>query len=294
MSRKHNYQKKRRQPLAIWLKKYHKSLLLISVSILSFFLVIKATYAWDTYSTSKENKIGNTAFSVKLKEQFTPNNQWEPGRATVKKVYVLNDGNIPAFVRLRAEEFLLLFEMEIETSALSEGSGNVLSKWPVTPTATIERNQVNTWKVNHYYDKQNSGVFYKGEKTIPSSLSIDGKGLVYEWGEAQRQTTDLAFIDLKFGDVAGDDSSFTSNYWRYGNDGYFYYSERLEPGKETSYFLTETFLSPSTPNRIKESLYKLNILMGGDQALKETLSEWGHDSSTDPIYLLLKDKVIPN
>ncbi|MBP1042331.1 hypothetical protein I6N95_15025 [Vagococcus sp. BWB3-3] len=290
-----NKKKKRTSNQLIgFIVKHTNGLFLFFSIILSGLLIVRATYAWETYSSERENQFGSADFSVVLRENFVPNDKWEPGRQTVKEVYVANEGQYPAFVRLKAEEFLLNFEMDIEGQGGAEGTGNAKVYDTTTPTPKIDQADVTTWQKGEYYEKSQTSDRLKGLSTVPAAISITGNGLIYEKDKAARAASDLRYLTLNFGEVIDYTPTLTSQYWRYGNDGYFYYSERLEPGEVTTHFLKSASLSTSTPNRLKESLYKLSIRMDGDLAITTSLSEWNHDGPTDPIFIMLKNKVTSN
>ncbi|RST92790.1 hypothetical protein CBF35_12775 [Vagococcus salmoninarum] len=270
----------------------HTNKLFVVLSLtLSLLLVIRGTYAWETYSDEKENKFGSVDFSVNLRESFKPNFQWEPGRSTIKEIYVSNDGQYPAFVRLKAEEFLLAFEMDIKGTDDFEGTGNVVVYPNSGPGGTIDRNDVRTWQKDKYFDKTLTNERLKGLKSTPENLSIDGKGFVYEEDKVDRNKSDLTYFDLNFVAVKDYTPGLLSSYWVYGNDGYFYYSERLKPGVSTTVFLESVTLSASAPNRLKNALYKIEIKMDASHSIIESLGEWNHVTPGDPIFELLKDEI---
>lgn len=273
-----------------WLVKRNKAIFFTFVMLLSILLVVQGTYAWETYSDDKENKMGTLAFNVVLREKFTPNKTWEPGRETIKEVYVANDGNYPAFVRLSAEEFLLAFKMDIKGQTEKEGTGNLLEITPKPATLKINEQEVITWKVGEFFDNKVGNNYYQGAYSVPTNLATTGKGLIVEKDKDIRKNTDLKYMNLIFGEIWQTENQLSANYWLY-SDGYFYYSERLEPGEVTSLFLEKTELSATTPNRLKDSLYKIRIKMDAGHSIKATLIDWNHGSPTDDIYEMLISKV---
>lgn len=273
-----------------WFSKRQKPIFFSFVMLLSILLVIQGTYAWETYSDEKENKLTKLAFNVVLREKFTPNKTWEPGRETIKEVYVANDGNYPAFVRLSAEEFLLSFKMDIKGTDSLDGTGNVLEIKPKPATTTINEEEVLTWKAEEYFDNSVGKNYYQGLESVPADLSVTGKGFIVGKDTTERENSDLTFMNLAFGEVIDSKPSLTSKYWKY-SDGYYYYSERLEPGEVTTLFLEKTNLSSSTPNRLKDALYKIKINMDGSHSIAATLADWGHSDPSDEIYQMLINQV---
>lgn len=274
-----------------WIFKHNKGLILLLTLLFSLAVIANATYAWELFQDEKENKFGSGMFKVVLKENFMPNYIWSPGTSVTKEVYVQNTGDYPAFVRLSAEEFLLNFDMDIIGDSAKEGTGNVKQFDISGVAATIKNDNVATWKIGEYYDKSATSERFKSIETVPSTIGTSGKGLIYEKDQAFREISDLSYLTLHFGDVIDYDNSLTGAYWKYDQDGFFYYSERLDPGKSTTLFLKNVFLSSSLPNRLKNSLYKIRITMDGNNAFYEGLADWSHTAPTDPIYLMLKDKV---
>lgn len=256
-------------------------------------MVLGSTYAWFTSEDSATNEFEGTRLTAEINENFIPNYQWSPGKTTRKEVWVTNTGDTAAFIRVSMDEFLISFEMEIEKTTGEEGTGNVLAIVPKPAKATINRDAPDTWKTNEYYYKQASDEYYRAVSTAPKDLSTTGKG--YRVGvpadQAARAASDLAYTNLEYGEVLASFTPSSSDYWLYGNDGYFYYSERVEPGKTTTWLLKSTSLSRSVPNRLKDSLYQIDIKMDAQQSVKGTFDDWSHAGATDPIYLMLKDKV---
>lgn len=274
-------------------KKINRLAFLIFTVAFSCVMVLGSTYAWFTSEDVVTNEFEGTRLAAEIQENFIPNHTWSPGTDTRKEVWVKNTGDTAAFIRVSMDEFLLSFEMEIEKKNGEEGTGNVLTIEPKPITTTIDANDPQTWKVNNFYHKKSSDDYYKSVSTAPSDLSTTGKG--YRVGVpsdmAKRKNSDLKYTTLNFGKVLPAPSSSDSQYWLYGNDGYFYYSERVEPAQSTTWLLASTSLSRSVPNRLKDSLYQIDIKMDAQQSIKETFSDWSHSGNTDPVYIMLKDKV---
>lgn len=274
-------------------KKTNRLAFLIFTVTFSCVMVLGSTYAWFTSADSVTNEFRGTRLAAEIQENFVPNHTWGPGTDTRKEVWVKNTGDTAAFIRVSMEEFLLSFEMEVEKANGEEGTGNVLAIIPKPGTSTIEATNPKTWQANEYYHKKITDEYYKGVTTVPSNLATTGKG--YRVGviadQVARSTSDLKHTMLNFGKVLPAPSASDSNYWLYGDDGYFYYSERVEPNQSTSWLLASTSLARSVPNRLKDSLYQIDINMDAQQSVKETFSDWSHSGNTDPVYLMLKDKV---
>ncbi|MGX7013766.1 BsaA family SipW-dependent biofilm matrix protein [Vagococcus silagei] len=284
-------QSKRRMALKDF--KPSKGMIMIFSIVFAVMIIIRGTFAWETYTSSKENKLGNIHFDVVLREKFTPNNEWYPGSETLKKVYVMNEGNYKAFVRISVEEYLLLFDIDIEGMNQAEGTANVKFVKDSKGKETIKQDSLSTWKKDAVYPVKvnNEAGFYQSKLTVPDIISKDSPGLNYPRDEAKRKTTDLNYFKINFGDVKDYNNSLTKNYWKYGNDGYFYYSEILNPGEKTTLFMKSISLFPTAPNRMKNGLYKANISMDGSYSTRETLGKWNHETENDEIYKMLKSKI---
>lgn len=187
--------------------------LLMSV-VFAVMIVIRATFAWETYTSSKENQFGNTNFEVVLREKFSPNFEWTPGVETLKKVYVVNEGHYEAFVRLSAEEFLLSFDLDIDGTDSLEGTGNPKVVADGKNKPLIEQKDVGTWKKGALYpvEKDKKKVFYTALETVPADIKKDDPGLNYPKDEVKRKATDLEFFKLNFGDVKNYTPTLTKDY----------------------------------------------------------------------------------
>lgn len=272
-----------------WLFKKNKGLILLFSMLLIVLLINGVTFAWDVTRDSELNKLGTGQFKVHLKEQFKPNFTWTPSTTTKKEVFVVNQGDYEAFVRLSFEEFLLTFKVKLDDET---GDLTLLDN---ERSNLVTFDDVTTWTtVNSSYTY--NGNIYEPIASIPANVA-SGVGEVYDPNSASRASTDLNYFELELGSAfkqnPSDPGVPTSKYWIYGGDGYFYYSEPLKPSKESSILLESIRLSESFPNRLKGSLYKVIIRMDAQQPFVSTLSEWSHDGPTDPVYLMLKDYVKP-
>lgn len=254
-------------------------------------MVLGSTYSWLSSAASEKNSFEGTRLAAEIEENFKPNLEWSPGKQTNKEVWVRNTGQVDAFIRVAFDEFLVSFKMDVLGQNGKEGTANVVNIKPKPTEATVLFDDVTTWKIDDFYHKKVADQYYQAVSTVPPTLGETGKGYRYGQDNVLRDVSDLTYTTLDWGEVIEKSPTLTTNYWRYGNDGYFYYSERVSPGEATSHVLEGTTLSRSVPNRLKDSLYQLVITMDAQQPVSETFSDWGHDDVNDPIYQMLKDKL---
>ena len=67
-----------------------------------------------------------------------------------------------------------------------------------------------------------------------------------------------------------------SEYWFY-EDGYFYYSEILDPGEQTQALLASVTLGANYSNEYKGALYKLVPEMDAHDISKTFVNDWAID-----------------
>ena len=113
------------------------------------------TYAYLTATDAAANKftVGETV--IEIKEEFTPPDILEPGISFTKKPWVVNTGNLPCYIRMRADF-----------------SNNKAEEFcnPLNISPDWERNTSDGY---YYYKK----IIQPGEKTTPlfSTVSIRQK-----------------------------------------------------------------------------------------------------------------------
>ncbi|MGX7244202.1 BsaA family SipW-dependent biofilm matrix protein [Enterococcus quebecensis] len=256
----------------------NKPFLVVFSLFLSLLLVVGSTYSWITYSDEQINqsKPNTKKLSAVIDENFTPNLQWIPGKTTEKSLLVKNNGQVPAIVRVSLYEFLVHFELD-----MTDGGGNGSQKIVNTssrPELTMD--DVATWFKGSTY-KVASGKYYtvsevyKGDKTNPNTA------YVYK---GNRTVEGLKYLTIQFNardiyDVNNKPKLGTQNYWYY-SEGYFYYSEILQPKEKTKELLQSVTLDKSLPNKYKGSFYQLIPIMDAHDRTKSLMEDWKISSNS--------------
>lgn len=244
---------------------------LLLVSFFSSLMVLGSTYAWFTSKDEKENKFVGTRLAAEIEEDFEANYQWQPGLTTQKVVQVKNTGSVPALIRVAFYEYLLLFEIDVSDQT---GNGNLkLSASEVTPS--VESKKIETWEPaaqaggTYKYDEK----FYIAKEAIVPDRSTGTE--MFKFQDAGRESGSFKWFDL---DIPGHvytttPPAGTTNYWLY-SDGYFYYSELVDPGQSTEPVLNSVSLNASAPNKYKGALYQINPVMDAHDATDVVLDTW--------------------
>ena len=74
---------------------------LAAAIVLAAIITVGATFAWFTSSDTVTNKLSASgSYGVSVTETFTPIDDWTPGQAVNKDVFVVNTGNIDAYVKV--------------------------------------------------------------------------------------------------------------------------------------------------------------------------------------------------
>ncbi|MTD38339.1 hypothetical protein GIX45_06835 [Erwinia sp. CPCC 100877] len=239
------------------------------------------TYAWFISADSEKNKFEGTSLVAEITEVFTPNYEWQPGEETTKIVSVTNTGETPAIVRLSLYEFFLSFQIDVTDQT---GNGNLKeSEKAITPS--VDANNTDTWAPA----ATAAGTFtHNGHNYIAAEAIISGESDRYEYNNVARDTTaPLKYLTLNFSSnfKTSIPPAGSQKYWIYEN-GYFYYSDILQPGEESAPLLDSLTLSKHLPNKYKGSLYKLKIFMDAHDATPVLTDAWGVKSGGDVFQML--------
>lgn len=248
-----------------------KLLIAICTFLFSGLMVLGSTYAWFVSEDSEVNHFVGARLSAKIIEEFEPELEWQPGLTTKKVIQVKNTGTIPAFIRMSLYEYLLLFEIDILDQS---GNGN-LAKATQEIQPKVDEKKTETWEA-----AANAGgtYFYGGQQLIAKKAIVPNVltgSEMYKFNDTNREKTDLRWFRLAFPDniytVAP--TKETKEYWLY-KEGYFYYSELLQPNELSTPVLKSVQLAPDAPNKLKGALYQLNPMMDAHDGTKELLSSW--------------------
>lgn len=250
----------------------NKTLLAIFSVVLSLFLIVGSTYSWITYSDEQINqsKSSRKKLSAEIKEIFTPNLQWVPGTSTEKNVSIRNNGQIPAIIRVSVYEFLAQFELD-----LSDRTGNgQLKIVPNSSGKDMTMSDITTWEKGNTY-KLASGKYYKASAVYKSDKKNPKTAYVYN---GNRPIEGLKYLTINFNDdsIYNDSrkpATGLGNYWYY-SEGYFYYSEVLEPRESTQPLIRKVTLDKRLPNKYKGSFYQLVPVMDAHDSTKALMKDW--------------------
>lgn len=260
-----------------------KLIIAIYTLLFSGLMVLGSTYAWFVSEDSEVNHFVGARLSAEIVEEFEPEIEWQPGTTKKKIIQVKNTGTIPTFIRMSLYEYLLLFEIDITDQS---GNGNLAkSEQEIQPK--VEKKKTETWQA-----AANSGgtYLYEGQHLIAKTAIVPNiltGSEMYKFKDENREKNDLRWFQLIFPEniytVAP--AKGTTEYWLY-KEGYFYYSELLQPNELTTPVLKNVHLSAGAPNKYKGALYQLNPKMDAHDSTKGLLSSWniGHSGELYDMY----------
>lgn len=263
-----------------------KGLIAVFSILLSLVIVIGSTYAWQTDSDEKLNRTGEKSgqLEVQLEEEYQPNLAWQPGNTTKKEVAAKNYGKYSAFVRISLFEFLTYFETDVH-SATGDGSLSYVSSSAGTD---INVQDPRTWAVGNTY-KLDTGKYATVKEVYKSDLTVVATATEYQGSTAPHEALNYRTINYHSGTIySGTLPAGASDYWYY-DQGYFYYSERLELGEVTQPLIDSVSLSDKTPNQYKAALYQLVPKLEAHDASKSLISDW--ELTGTPMETMYQDKL---
>ena len=258
-----------------------KSLFFFFSFVLSLLLIVGSTYAWITSADEYVNQTeaNRRKLSARVDEDFSRVFEWQPGIKQTKRVRVKNDGEMPVLVRLKLEESFVSFEVDTTDNHREDanpinnvdGNGNLkVYGTPVLPAIDVK--QTNTWVVGKTYEAS-ADKHYKADYAIVDQTYLYG---------SRREDKPLSDIILGFSanSVIDDITQISgkTNYWFYEN-GYFYYSEVIDPGQQTTELLADVTLDTDYANQYKGALYKLVPEMDAHDTTEIFLSDWDIENS---------------
>ncbi|MTD38397.1 hypothetical protein GIX45_07125 [Erwinia sp. CPCC 100877] len=264
----------------------NKLLIAVSAFLFSGLMVLGSTYAWFVSEDDRTNHFVGSRLSAEIVEDFEPNFEWSLGTKVKKVVQVKNTGDVPAFIRLRLYEYLLLFKIDVTDQT---GNGNLaVSASEIQPLVKQENPQTWTAAANAGGTYQYKNNYYIAKQAVVPKNEADS----YKWQDSQREQSALHWLSLNFpaNIYTKKPTGATKNYWLY-QDGYFYYSELLQPNEMTEPLLQSVHLRLDAPNKFKGALYKLEPVMDAHDATRVLLSSWNIQSSS-PAYELYSGQLI--
>ncbi|MGX7244471.1 BsaA family SipW-dependent biofilm matrix protein [Enterococcus quebecensis] len=272
-------------------KKKTKINIKVIIAVCSFLfsglMILGSTYAWFVSEDSESNHFVGSRLSAQIVEEFEPEVEWQPGETIKKVIQVKNVGNMPAFVRISLYEYLLTFKVDTVDQT---GNGN-LARSPKELLPAVDQKKTDTWQPaatdggTYFYN----GQFFIAQKAIVPDMDTGIE--MYKFKDSSRVKTDLRWFQIAFPDNVYDlaPPSGTKEYWLY-KDGFFYYSELLQPNEVSLPVVKSVVLNTSAPNKFKGSLYQLNPVMDAHDSTKALLSTWNIGSSGD-LYDLYYDRL---
>ncbi len=247
--------------------------------VLSLLLIIGSTYAWITSDDERVNRSEATRkqLSARIDEDFDRVFHWAPGTTQTKSIRVKNDGEMPVLVRVKLEESFVSFEVDKtdnhreDVNPENNRHGNANLKVYDSPSSItpIDVKKIDTWTVGNTYEVS-ANKHYKATMTVRDQLYVYGSPRTAPLSEIVLNFTPNRVIDDS--DAIGG----KSEYWFY-EDGYFYYSEILDPGEQTQALLASVTLGAKYSNEYKGALYKLVPEMDAHDISKTFVDDWAID-----------------
>lgn len=269
---------KRRHLFKVFLRS--KALFACFSIVLSLLLVVGSTYAWITSTDQRLNRTETSRrkLSARIDEDFSRVFKWAPGTTQKKSVRVRNDGEMPALVRLKLEESFVSFEVDTTDNHREDANpdnninGNAnLKSYPTPSAVSINDKDTDTWVKDNTYEI-NADKHYKADFAITNQLYLPDR--------TREAPLSAIVIDFNSGKIIDDINEITGkkDYWYY-QEGYFYYSEILEPGEETEPLMASVSLDAKYTNQYKGALYKLVPEMEAHDITKLFLTDWEIDGT---------------
>ncbi|MBO1307838.1 hypothetical protein JZO70_16810 [Enterococcus sp. 669A] len=259
--------------------------------LLSLLLVIGSTYAWYTDSDERINRMvgAEDKLAAEIKEDFNQVSGWAPGTTREKKVRVTNTGKTPAIVRLSFTEAFVGFEVDKtdnhrDNAALVNGNGNLkLHEFDEQTEKLIDVKDLSTWQIGNVYSTGDNTHYIANAREPEQSYEYNGNRAIL------LEAFKLNFKTAKVFDKPADTTGQT-DYWYY-EDGYFYYSEILEPNESTIDLLESVTLTPKYANQYEGALYKLVPQMDAHDITKVLIHDWSIET-TSHVYTMYQDKLV--
>lgn len=253
--------------------------------IFSILIVIGSTYSWITYSDEKINQVKTNQkhLSASINETFKPNLAWNGGETTEKILKIKNNGQIPAIVRVSLFESIAKFVIDMDGS-----TGNASIKTVSTSSGNdMTLDDIKTWKKGSTYKVSNSKYY------IAESVMLSDTKKIETATEYMGERNDiLKYLTIQFNDKKIYDkqtNKLEKNYWYFDN-GYFYFSEILQPSEETEPLIQSVTIDGTLPNMYKGSFYQLIPAMDAHDSSKYLLEDWGIVSNKE-VKKMYEDKL---
>lgn len=208
---------------------------------------------------------------------------WNGGETTEKILKIKNNGQIPAIVRVSLFESVAKFVIDMDGS-----TGNASIKTASTSSGNdMTLDDIKTWKKGSTYKFSNSKYY------IAESVMLSDTKKIETATEYMGERNDiLKYLTIQFNDKKIYDkqtNKLEKNYWYFDN-GYFYFSEILQPSEETEPLIQSVTIDGTLPNMYKGSFYQLIPAMDAHDSSKYLLEDWGIDSNKE-VKKMYEDKL---
>lgn len=265
----------------------HKPLLAIVVILLSLVLVVGTTYSWLVSNDEKINRVekNRKKLSATINGNFDTNFYWEPGDKENNELTILNDGELPAFVRVSLYEFFASMELNMTDGTTDDTGGNASIKTYSSDAGgkSLKIDDISTWEIDSYL-KVGEKKYWKVKDTYISDINKSDFTKSYQYKDTYRPIDAFNYLTIEFNEITDSKVNIysasnkppegTKNYWYY-SDGYFYYSEILSKNESTIPLIKSLKLSADLPNKYKGALYELSPIMDAHEISHSVIEDWG-------------------
>ena len=284
----------------VWSSLISKKFAVLMAVMLTMTVLLSTTFAWFASNDGVTNRLNAGTLGVKITEQFTPINDWKPGQEVKKEVTFLNTGNTNSVVRVSLNEILMLFSVDLETANLSvktEEDSDIVAS--ASDTAGWQKgNLFPAYTYNPETGQKEPRTNGSGKFLFHIIDSVYQRDYINNH-EGGRELEIGRYITINWNDSVSSDTTAKGSKWLYydsTNDGidngYFYYLDILEPGKQTVPLIDSLTVSPDLPNTWKNAPYKLDVYVESTDARVGAPEEmWGLPTNSE-VYKALADKLM--
>lgn len=182
-----------------------KKLVTFLASVLSLALLV-GTWAFFNATSSIDNKLKTNSYGNRTVEEFTPEQEIEPGMEIDKVVGNTNTGDYDLVVRIKMSEVWARNDVVFISHESADADFNTITRGGISPDYTYSAEQ---------YD-------FEGTNTASSDGIVDN-------GINADESVMYKTLDL--------------TNWTDGGDGYWYYNNLLKPGQSTGALMTSVVLA---------------------------------------------------
>ncbi|MBP1044237.1 hypothetical protein I6N95_24820 [Vagococcus sp. BWB3-3] len=235
------------------------------MALITFVLIINATFAWSSYAKWLHNKMqspNEKDIRVAVQGNLSGNVLTNTSGLS-PQVRVKNIGEAPAFIRVSLEEVLLTLAVDTTDQT---GNGHLAEYADLGGKTEVKLETPSTWQINARYTPDKL-VYYETKKLA-----------TYEYKQTEtNRPMELGYLDYTWG-MVDPLTPPVSGYWLYeeiNGRGYYFYSQSVQPGNQTTVLVDQVHLKNRAPNGLKGSLYRLDIHADGGQVNEGVYDDWG-------------------